>query len=86
MKKIELEKAVAAKLDISIKEAEKVIETVVNEIVVGVKETGDAPFGKVGKFKYVDVKERSGSMNGVDWIKPAHKAIKFSLSKFGKEL
>jgi len=86
MKKIDLEKAIAAKLEISNKEAERVLEAVVNTIVAGVKETGEAPFGKIGKFKYVDVKERQGTLNGVDWVKPAHKTIKFSLSKFGKEL
>lgn len=86
MKKIELEKAVAEKLKVSQKEAENIIETVVNEMVAGTKETGSAPFGKVGRFKYVDVKERGGHINGVDWVKPAHKTIKFSLSKSGKEL
>jgi len=86
MKKIELEKTLAEKLDISNKEAERILEAVVNTVVAGVKETGEVPFGKIGKFKYVDVKERSGEINGVKWTKPAHKTIKFSLSKFGKEL
>jgi nucleoid DNA-binding protein len=86
LKKIDFEKALAKKLNVSVTEAGNIMETVVNTIVEEVKEDGTVPFGKIGKFKYMDVKERSGVMNGVEWTKPAHKTIKFTLSTFGKEL
>lgn len=85
MKKIDLEKAIAKEFDCSNKEAANILEKVSTIIFESALETGDAPFGKFGKFKKVRTAERSGIMKGVDWVSPAHNTLKFSLSKYGKE-
>lgn len=86
MNKAELISAVATKLEISKVKASETLDSILEVIIKGTIETGEATLPGLGKLKLVDVKETSGTVNGKAWSKPAHKKIKLSLSKDGESL
>jgi len=86
LNKAELIVAVAEKLEVSKKEAIKVIETVIGTIVEGATTTGECVVPGLGKIAKVATAARAGTSKGVAWSKPASETLKLRLSKAGKEI
>ena len=89
MNKAELIEAVAAKLEVSKAEANRVVETVVGTIIEGAV-AGEAVIPGLGKLVKVETAARSGvsKIGGVEkaWTKEAGQTLKLRLSKAGKDL
>ena len=69
----------------SAKGREEIVDAVIYGILDKLKE-GEEVSLTFGKFFVKDIPERSGSMNGKAWTKPAHKAISFKLNSAGKSV
>lgn len=56
------------------------------DIVLTNARQGNMTWAKIGKFTVIDVKERSGVANNVNWTKPAHKVLKLNVFDRYKEI
>lgn len=69
------------------KEADSILELVLGSVQQACKEDGGVNLVGVGKVEVVETKASSGTVNGVEWSKPAGKTIKAKISKsFIKEV
>lgn len=69
------------------KEAESTLELILAAVKKACKDDGGVNLVGVGKAEVKDTKASSGTMNGVEWSKPAGQTVKVKLSdKYIKEI
>lgn len=94
MNKIELNRAIAQRIDgATQKDINTILETLEMVIVDTLKAdpTESVAIGKIGKFKVKDVPERTGTImmgdrKGETYTVPAHSEITFKMSKSAKTI
>lgn len=87
MKKIDVLRKVAEKTGFAQKNIEEVLTAYVETVFENAEDT--VPLPGVGKFAVKDVPERSGVStlgDGKPWTVPAHKELKFTISKSVKTI